>query len=203
MIRTVLDRIRSITPGGLAGLIVALLALGLCVFIVVARWVNTSPTECASCHPRITELWRTSAEHPAEKVTCYQCHAGHAELNDSINLPAFVRDTFIPEKYMASDERLEALCLECHEGVSQMEQETSRLIRVNHKAHLSKPIEQQGHKVSLGCIDCHMNIAHDKAEETTNRPPMFSCFNGECHIKERNRDRCQLCHYQQLESATK
>ena len=198
MIRTVIDRIRAITPGGLAGLVAAFVVLGLCLFVFVARWVNTSPTQCATCHPRLTQLWSTSLEHPAQKVTCYQCHAGHAELSASINLPAFIRDTFIPERYMASDERLELRCTECHDKMVESDKEQSKLVRINHKAHLEKPIEQSGRQVELGCIDCHMNIAHDKAEETTNRPPMFTCFTGECHAKERNRDRCTVCHYQQL-----
>ena len=47
-------------------------------------------------------MWERSQGHPADKVGCYQCHAGHAEPPASINVGAVVRDQLIPEKYTCS-----------------------------------------------------------------------------------------------------
>ncbi len=198
-----IDRIKGLSGAGIAGLIVVFAVVGVVLFITGARYINTAPAQCASCHPVITDMWKSSLNHPAEQVTCHECHAGHPELKASPNVLAFIRDTFIPEKYMATTERTEERCTECHNNIASSEKELSKLIKINHKAHLAAPIEQSGLEVNLGCVDCHFNIAHDKAEEQTNRPPMYSCFVSECHQKERNRDRCQKCHYQMLTDSGK
>ena len=63
---------------------------------------------------------------------------------------------------------------------------------------LRAPRDPEGKPLGLGCLDCHRNIAHDKAQVETNRPTMRGCFVGECHRKDRNKDNCRRCHYQQL-----
>jgi hypothetical protein len=197
--RFVIERIKSVGLPGLAGFIAVIVALGLIGFVLVARFVNTSPWQCGSCHPQMTELWERSLAHPSAQVTCYECHANHPEMEDSFSsLPAFVRDTLIPEKFVATGVTIEERCISCHEKVATSEKEESRLIRVNHKIHLSSPILQKGLAIELGCMDCHKNIAHDKAQEETNRPRMYTCFVGECHPSEKNQDRCTVCHYQTL-----
>lgn len=186
-------------------LVLALLFAGVGVvgFFHFAKYVNTDPSQCANCHPQMTALWKRSIGHPADKVTCFECHAAHVEETVQQNLLVYYRDRLIPEKYMASTDRLEFHCLRCHKEAREAATEKKKIIKVNHKVHLEKPIPQDGRDIKLGCVDCHVNIAHDKAEEETNRPTMMSCFVARCHQKERNRDFCEKCHYQKLEELEK
>lgn len=196
--RVLIDRLKNLSGLGIAALIAVPVFAGLAGFVLVARAVNTSPAQCASCHPEMTTLWKKSVAHPAERVTCYQCHAAHAELPNGFNLPGYVRDLLIPEKYMASVERIEGRCLECHREILGAETERTRLIKVNHKAHLAKPLLAGGVEKKLGCLDCHGNVAHDRKALATNRPTMKGCFASECHTADRKAESCQRCHYQTL-----
>lgn len=189
--------------GGIIGFIAVLAFGGLVLFIAGARTINTTPAQCASCHPEVTAMWEESLSHPAGKVTCYECHAQHAELPDSVNLLAYLRDKFIPEKYLLEDMRVESRCVECHGYMDTVETEKKKLIKVNHKKHLSEAIWSNGVAISMGCLDCHRNVAHDKARTATNRPPMSSCFVGGCHAEDSNKDRCERCHYQMLKEPGK
>ncbi len=188
-------RFSRMTKGGIAGFLAVLALAGLTAFVAGARWVNTSPSQCASCHPELTAMWKRSQAHPADRVSCHGCHAQHGELPESPNVLAYVRDTLIPEKYLAADERIEPLCEGCHEGIRAAETERDKIIKLNHKVHLAPPADGQA---PLGCLDCHRNIAHDKAQVETNRPTMAGCFTGDCHRKDRNKDNCRRCHYQHL-----
>jgi hypothetical protein len=112
-----IKRLEGMTKGGIAGLLAVLALAGVAAFVWVARTVNTAPAQCASCHLELTAMWKRSQGHPADRVTCYQCHAQHAQLPESPNLGAFVRDQLIPEKYLSSDERINARCEGCHQGI--------------------------------------------------------------------------------------
>lgn len=192
---------RSVNPWAYVPVAALLLVCGGLVFYRFAFYVNTSPSQCGTCHPLITSLWKQSVGHPADKVSCHECHAVHIDEADKDKMPflSYYRDRLFPEKYMASTERVEFHCLGCHKDIPAAATEKRKLIKINHKAHLEKPIVQEGREIKLGCVDCHANIAHDKAEEETNRPPMLSCFVAQCHMKERNKDFCERCHYQKLE----
>ncbi|MDW7709017.1 MAG: hypothetical protein SCH98_00980 [Deferrisomatales bacterium] len=110
----VIKRLGQMTKGGIAGFLAVLALAGVAVFFWGARTINVTPAQCVTCHAELTEMWQRSQGHPAEKVTCHQCHAPHAALPESPNLIAFVRDQLIPEKYLATDERIAARCEECH-----------------------------------------------------------------------------------------
>ncbi|MEW6489064.1 MAG: hypothetical protein AB1578_14250, partial [Thermodesulfobacteriota bacterium] len=112
-----IKRLAGMTKGGIAGFLAVLALAGVAGFVWMARTINTAPAQCASCHLELTAMWKRSQGHPAERVTCYECHAQHAELPESPNLGAFVRDQLIPEKYLSSDERINARCEGCHQGI--------------------------------------------------------------------------------------
>ncbi len=190
-------RLARMTKGGIAGLIAALAFAGVVVFLLAARWVNTAPSQCASCHGELTAMWKRSQGHPADRVSCYECHGQHATLPVGPNLLGFVRDQLIPEKYFSTDERLESKCRGCHEAILTAETEQKKFIRVNHKVHLAGK-DDRGRPLEMQCLDCHRNLAHDKAQIETNRPTMTGCFVGDCHRKDRNKDNCRRCHYQHL-----
>ncbi len=194
----IVTRLQRMTRGGIAGLLGVLAFGALGAFLWVARTVNTAPSQCATCHPQLTAMWQRSGGHPAERVTCHECHAQHAELPNSPNLLGFVRDQLIPEKYLSSDERIEARCEGCHGDIRQAETEHKKVVRLNHRVHLVTGTDLQGAPLGLGCLDCHRSIVHDKARLETNRPAMAGCFTGDCHRKDRNKDNCRRCHYQHL-----
>lgn len=112
-----IQRLSRMTLGGIAGFLVVLALVGVAAFFWVARTVNIAPAQCASCHLELTAMWKRSQGHPADRVTCHQCHAQHAQLPESPNLGAFVRDQLIPEKYLSSDERINARCEGCHQEI--------------------------------------------------------------------------------------
>lgn len=196
--RFIIDRIMNLSRLGIAMSLGVLVILGLVAFVLVARVVNTTPSQCASCHPEIAALWEKSRVHTPVNATCYQCHAAHAELPLSYNLPGYVRDLLIPEKYMAGAERIDGRCLTCHTGIPAADKEKGKLIKVNHKVHLEKPLDKGGMKVKLTCVSCHESIAHDLKANPTNRPTMQGCFAGGCHVNDRKAENCTRCHYQSL-----
>jgi len=114
VVQKLFSPLRNMTRGGIAGLLTVLTVAGVALFFAAARWVNTSPSQCATCHPQMTALWQRSQGHPAARVSCYQCHADHAAPPDSLNLGAVVRDQLVPEKYLSSDQRIEGRCELCH-----------------------------------------------------------------------------------------
>lgn len=191
-------RLSGMTRGGIAGLIAVLLAAGLGAFVAGARWVNTTPNQCATCHPELTAMWSRSQGHPAAKVTCHECHAEHSQAPAGPNLVAYARDAAIPEKYLSTDVRVEGRCQGCHPNMAAVDKEKRPVIKLNHKVHLAPLTDAKGKTVKLGCLSCHRNLAHDKARLETNRPRMTGCFAGECHRKDRNKDSCLRCHYQRL-----
>jgi nitrate/TMAO reductase-like tetraheme cytochrome c subunit len=193
-----LKRFSQMTRGGIIGFLAVALVAGVALFAWGARWVNTSPQQCATCHPGITAMWQRSQGHPAAKVTCHECHAEHDQSPVRPNLATYFRDDLIPEKYLSTDLRLQNRCESCHKDIRKADKEKKQLIRINHKVHLAPIIDPQGRKTQLGCMDCHRAIAHDKAQVETNRPRMAGCFAGSCHPKDRNKDNCRRCHYQQL-----
>lgn len=196
--KMIIERLKNMSLTGYAVFLAVLVGAGLVGFVLVARTVNTHPGQCASCHPEMTQLFKESKAHPADRVTCFECHAQHPELPEGFNIGSYVRDLFIPEKYLSSDERLESHCLECHKSILKSEKEKGKLIKVNHKVHLAKELEIGEKKVRLGCMDCHSTVAHDRTGSPTNRPLMAGCFAAGCHEKDRNKDSCLRCHYQVL-----
>lgn len=192
----ILDRLSGMNRAAILGFLGIVAAFGLAGFIVVARAVNTHPAQCATCHPTVTGYWQTSQSHPAGRVTCAQCHDQDVELKP--NLLSYLRDIAIPEKFSAEAARIEARCIGCHDYIPEAVEEEDKLIRVNHKAHLEKPLEMAGGAVELRCLDCHDTVAHDYSPQPTNRPTMEGCFAGSCHQEDRNADNCRRCHYQQL-----
>jgi nitrate/TMAO reductase-like tetraheme cytochrome c subunit len=196
--RFFIERFARMTKGGIAGLIAVVMVAGLVLFVWGARALNTTPHQCVTCHPVLTAMWKRSQGHPADRVTCYECHAQHAELPDSPNVAGYIRDRLIPEKYFSFDERVEERCEGCHEVIREAETEQKKVIKVNHKIHLTTGKDLEGKLIAMACLDCHRNIAHDKAQIETYRPTMAGCFVGDCHRKDRNKDNCRRCHYQQL-----
>jgi hypothetical protein len=196
--RVLIDRLKNLSGLGIAALIASLAFMGLVAFVLVARTINTTPAQCASCHPEMTALYREGKTHPVAQVTCHQCHSPHAVLPEGFNIIAYVRDVFIPEKYMASAERINGRCLECHWDLLGAEKEKGKLIKVNHKLHLAENLIVEGKPVTLGCVDCHSNVVHDRSLKPTNRPLMAGCFTAQCHVKDENKDSCLRCHYQVL-----
>ena len=95
---------------------------------------------------------------------------------------------------------LSALVTHAVDALLHLEREfgDGKVIKVNHKVHFQQRVDANGRAVDLGCLDCHRNIAHDKAQLETFRPRMASCFVGDCHRKDRNKDNCRRCHFQQL-----
>jgi len=193
-----LKRFIEMSRGGIFGFFAVVLAAGVALFVLGARWVNTSPQQCATCHPELTAMWQRSQGHPEEKATCHDCHSEHAQAPVRPNLAAYARDELIPEKYLSTDARLQSRCEGCHKDMRQADKEKKQLIRLNHKVHLAPILDPQGRQIQLGCLSCHRTIAHDKALVETNRPRMTGCFAGSCHQKDRNKDNCRRCHYQQL-----
>lgn len=193
-----IDRLKNLNAFGIAALIAVPVICGLILFFVAARTINTTPSQCASCHPEITSLWKESKAHPANRVTCYECHAQHPELPNKFNVFAYVRDLLIPEKYLSSDQRVEEKCVGCHGDVIGATAERGKLIKVNHRVHLEKPVRMGDVEGYLGCVDCHSAVAHDRRATATNRPTMEGCFTSTCHVKDRNADSCLRCHYQKL-----
>ncbi len=201
---TVIERIKGLGKGAIGGLVAVVAIIGVATFFLVARQINTSPAQCATCHAELTKMWESSLVHPPEFASCFECHAGHPEVEGGpADILANIRDNLIPEKYLSSAERINGHCLGCHPTITSAKTEEKKFIRINHKAHMEKPIRVDGRATTLGCVDCHYAIVHDKSLEQTNRPPMFSCFVADCHSKERNRDRCQVCHYQNLQDLRK
>ncbi|HSH68731.1 MAG TPA: hypothetical protein VK997_02350 [Deferrisomatales bacterium] len=117
MLQRLFTPLQKMTRGGIAGLIAVLAVAGVVVFFAAARWVNTSPSQCATCHPQLTAMWERSQGHPSDRVTCHECHAGHAEPPASLNVGAVVRDQVVPEKYLSADARVESRCEGCHDGM--------------------------------------------------------------------------------------
>jgi len=193
-----LHLLTSLSRGGLAGLLSALALAGVGLFLVAARTINTVPAQCATCHPTVTALWQQSQGHPADRVTCYQCHAPHPELPESVNVVVQLRDALIPERYRAVDERVQGRCEGCHEGIREAKEETKKIIRLNHQMHLVTGKDPEGKPLSMACLDCHRSIAHELGPAATNRPKMSGCFAGKCHVEDRNDTNCRRCHYQQL-----
>lgn len=188
----------KLTRGGIAGLLVLATFAGLIAFVAVAHTVNTAPDQCATCHPTVTALWQASLGHPAKQVSCYECHAPHAELPASLNVVVQLRDATIPEKYRASDEQVQARCEGCHDGIREAKEELKKFIRVNHQLHLVTGKGPAGKPLAMQCLDCHRSIAHELGPGATNRPKMSGCFAGSCHTEDRNENNCRRCHYQQL-----
>ena len=191
----------QMTRGGLGGLLAVLAVAGIGVFLAAARTINTTPAQCATCHPQVTALWQHSLGHPAAQVTCHECHAPHAGLPDSLNVGAQLRDAVIPEKYRAWAERVEARCEGCHGTIRGMKEEEKKLIRLNHELHLVTGKDPAGEPLAMACLDCHRTIAHELGSGATNRPKMSGCFAGTCHAEDRNDTNCRRCHYQQLAEA--
>ena len=192
----------QMTRGGIAGLIAVLALVGVGVFLVAARTINTTPSQCASCHPIATEMWRQSLGHPAGQATCHECHAPHAELPASLNVVVQLRDAAIPEKYRAWDDRVEARCEGCHVEIRTAKEEQKKLVRVNHEVHLVTGKDTAGKPLAMACLDCHRAIAHELGPAATNRPKMSGCFAGSCHTEDRNDTNCRRCHYQQMVEAS-
>ncbi|PLX46538.1 MAG: hypothetical protein C0609_00435 [Deltaproteobacteria bacterium] len=193
----IINRLKNMSKEGLLGFILLAVILGVAGFVTIARTVNTSPSQCATCHPDLVPLWASSQGHPSDKVTCYHCHTKDVEVE--INLLTYVRDLAIPERYSSDREHIEARCLGCHEGIPTAEAEHKQFIRINHKAHLSKELDYDGSMQMLSCLDCHRTIAHDYSLNPTSRPLMVGCFTGDCHAEDRNPDNCRRCHYQQMD----
>ena len=196
MIKYLFQRLMGMNLGGIFGFLAIVGLVGLTGFILMARVVNTAPAQCASCHPVVTAMWENSGSHPADKVTCSQCHDQDVELGS--NLFSYLRDIAIPEKFSADPARIEPRCLECHADIPEAAEEVKKLIRINHKVHLSAPLVVAGEPIELACLDCHGSLVHDHAAQPTYRPVMAGCFAGACHAEDRNSDNCRRCHYQQL-----
>lgn len=193
-----LDRFLAMNWSGRLGFLGLLLLLGVGGFVWVARTGNTAPSQCGSCHPEMTDLWRASLVHPSGEVTCHECHAAHPELPDSPNILGYLRDSFIPEKFLSSAERVGPRCLGCHARIPSADKEEKPFIKINHKLHLAPNLLVEGVEVTLVCLDCHASVAHDTGEAGTNRPLMAGCFAARCHERDRTAERCLLCHYQKL-----
>jgi hypothetical protein len=177
-------------------LIIGILVATVVGFFAVARYTDKDDGLCQGCHPVIHQMWEESHSHPADQVTCYECHTKHlaAFPEDDTNLIIHYRDKIIPIHFKSGPEVLNANCLRCHPEIPQLEEvKKTRIIKISHKKHF------KGQKVKIdSCLVCHYAVAHDKYSIPTNRPRMQGCFAGDCHKAERNKDRCELCHFVKL-----
>ncbi len=165
-------------------------------FFAVARYTDKDDGLCQGCHPVIHQMWEESRSHPADKVTCYECHTKHLKAfpEDDTNLIIHYRDKIIPIHFNSGPEVLNANCLRCHPEIPKLEEvKKTRIIKISHAKHF------KGKKVKIdSCLVCHYPVAHDKYSLPTNRPRMQGCFAGKCHLAERKKERCELCHFVKL-----
>ncbi|MBN2333097.1 MAG: hypothetical protein JXO49_03205 [Deltaproteobacteria bacterium] len=176
-------------------LVLAVLMVGVVVFFAISRVSNTHESLCQSCHPVIYRQWHEAKFHP-QTVTCYECHSQHRGAFPAPDDTLFnhYRSLVIPEKFLASQQRIHDNCLRCHAEIPQLnEVKKTRIVKISHKKHF------KGEKVKIdNCLACHVSVTHDKFSIETNRPRMHGCFTGECHLADRRDDKCELCHFVKL-----
>jgi hypothetical protein len=177
-------------------LVVLILTVVTVGFFAVARISNTDAELCRSCHPVIHRQWAQSKVHP-QTVTCYECHSRHRGAFPAADDTLFnhYRSLVIPEKFRADQERIVANCIRCHADIPEQldKQKKTKIVKISHKKHF------KGEKVKIdSCLTCHYSVTHDKYSVETNRPRMHGCFTGDCHVKDRRDERCDLCHYVKL-----
>lgn len=145
------------------------------------KFTSSNATYCLTCHGtgETPDMGKPSEVHPGyDKVTCTQCHANPGQM---------VITEGYRGGYSADPARVSAECIRCHKDVGTMSPDTFRFnvmdIKIPHRFHVET--------VQAKCTDCHRNIAHDLAEEATNRPRMEYCF--QCH-KTPQSQTCTKCH---------
>ena len=139
----------------------------------LVRFTTGHPFFCLSCHQNqdVPARWLPSRAHP-ESVVCLDCHDSGSNI--------FFR------KFSASDELMNQKCMGCHPALPAGEQttvQTVRVVYISHKLHAEKKVL---------CIDCHRNIAHDRADPQTYRPIMETCY--QCHQAHPRTQACDKCH---------
>ncbi len=181
MVRTVISelhptrlvqRIRSVpfwmlaVGGCIAGVAAAGVGLGLTSYTTHARQF------CLSCHQYQRIAFEQQSKLHPSSVVCADCHReGH---------------TLLPTRFAAEASVVRVQCQHCHEPVvsdAQREYKYNPMhINITHASHLKLP--------GVTCITCHYNVAHDRRERPTNRPPMEACF--KCHKGQQRA--CDTCH---------
>ncbi len=163
--------------------LLAVLLVGVVIFaIAILRYSLVSPDYCRRCHVQKYEMWRTSFGHPYKEATCTDCH-------DVGNI--------LSKKFTKDLEFINKRCIKCHEDMEKSKEcKKIKIVKMNHQAHIKGKME--GKPLEMKCVDCHRNITHDLRAYHTNRPTMVSCFTGECHKKEKSKDKCNYCHYIKL-----
>ena len=177
------------------------LIIGVVLFVIVgffgiARYTDKDDGLCQGCHPTVHALWKSSKTHPADKVTCYECHTKEMGTfpDKDTNLIVHYRDKIIPVHFNSGREMLNNNCLRCHADIPKLKEvKKTRIVKISHAKHY------KAEKVKIDdCMVCHYAVAHDKYAIETNRPRMQGCFLGECHKEDTKKERCELCHFVKL-----
>ncbi len=165
-------------------------------FFAIARYTDKDDGLCRGCHPTIHGMWQISKTHPADKVTCYECHTKILEAfpESGTNPIVHYRDKIIPIHFNSGRKVLNDNCLRCHADIPELKEvKNTRIVKISHAKHF------KAEKVKIDdCMVCHSALAHDKYSVATNRPRMQGCFLGECHVADKKEDRCELCHFVKL-----
>jgi len=165
-------RLRVVPPWKLGAAVcaVSLVGSGLGSGLV---WYSTHARQfCLSCHQHQRVAFEEQSKLHPRSVVCADCHGeGH---------------TLLPTRFAADPGVVRVHCQECHSQIVTDQQRDYKYntmrIRITHASHLKLP--------QVTCTTCHYNVAHDRREHPTNRPPMEVCL--KCHKGEKRA--CSTCH---------
>ena len=203
----------------LIALMFALLAAGVTLVIASAQGENpppvqTSSSDCASCHTETQTTWETGAHGIAEVVTCATCHgsvpADHPKTPMTVDRGADLcirchSDTrFGVEDWKASKHnQLGMDCATCHDphsatlkkaagprGVPPTTDDVSQLCINCHKEHSMTFSYTSHNQKGVSCVDCHVKNYGDPTASTV---PDHS-FNASLAS-------CNTCHAEQMHNS--
>ncbi len=148
------------------------------------KYTFFNPAVCFYCHHQEEKNWQPpNFDHGH----CLNCH----------NLNLSMLGSPPPTEFLADSEAVNRHCRNCHHQIGQITENTPQnaekktaiksSILFSHRIHLVE-VEQ--------CTDCHYNIAHDRGDPGTGRPPKKLCH--QCHMLDIERPvddlSCQRCH---------
>src|SRR5215211_3017618 len=204
----------------LISLMFALLAAGITLVIANAQGENppavqTSPSECASCHTESQKTWENGAHGRAEVVTCEACHGSAQPDHPKSPMPidrspdlcvsCHSDSTFKVEDWKESKHSQIGIdCATCHDphsttlkratgprDAAPTTDEISQLCVNCHKEHgMDFPYTSHNQR-GVSCVDCHVKNFGDPTARTI---PDHS-FNASL-------ESCNVCHADQMHSPT-
>src|SRR5215207_6564098 len=206
----------------LIALMFALLIAGITLVIANAQGENppavqTSPSECTSCHTESQKTWENGAHGIAEIVTCEVCHGSAQPDHPKSPMPIdrspdlCIRchsDTrFGWQDWKVSTHYQRGMdCATCHDPHSaslktvigprdakQTTDDVSQLCITCHREHSMDFSYTSHNQKGVSCVDCHVKHLGN-ADRTAHSVPDHS-FNASL-------DSCNTCHADQMHSAT-